>query len=105
MKRRTVVRSEAEADVDDIAATIARENLSAGIRFYDAVEATFDLLARFPNVGTRRIAVDPSLAKLRSYGVLGFRNYLVFFVPLEDGIDVVRVMHGARDHDQWLRGS
>lgn len=30
---------------------------------------------------------------------LAFGRYVVFFVALADGIDVVRVMHGARDID------
>jgi toxin ParE1/3/4 len=24
-------------------------------------------------------------------------NYLIFFFPLEDGVDIVRVLHGSRD--------
>jgi toxin ParE1/3/4 len=26
-------------------------------------------------------------------------NYLIFYFPLEDGIDIVRVLHGSRDVD------
>ncbi len=26
-----------------------------------------------------------------------FRKYLVFYIPRSDGIEVVRVLHGARD--------
>jgi len=26
-------------------------------------------------------------------------RYVVFYVPLDDGIDIVRVLHGARDID------
>jgi len=28
-----------------------------------------------------------------------FGRYVIFYVPLEDGIDVVRVLHSARDID------
>jgi toxin ParE1/3/4 len=27
----------------------------------------------------------------------GFEKYLIFYLPLPDGIDVIRVVHGARD--------
>jgi len=29
--------------------------------------------------------------------------YLVFYLPIENGIDVIRVIHGARDIDRELR--
>ena len=28
-----------------------------------------------------------------------FGRYVIFYMPLDDGIDVVRVLHGARDVD------
>ena len=31
------------------------------------------------------------------WSIRGFQNYIVFYRPLEDGVDVVRVIHGARD--------
>jgi plasmid stabilization system protein ParE len=36
---------------------------------------------------------------LRYWPVPGFERYLVFYVPTSARIDVVRVMHGARDLD------
>jgi toxin ParE1/3/4 len=50
-------------------------------------------LADFPQIGTRR---DELKAGLRSQPV---GNYLIFYFPLEDGIDIVRVLHGSRDVD------
>jgi plasmid stabilization system protein ParE len=96
-----VVHDAARADVDDIAAGMATD---AGIRFYDAVQRTCEFLAENPNVGTRRSAADPSLTNLRSFGVRGFRNYLIFFIALADGVIVARVRHAARDHEAWLAG-
>jgi plasmid stabilization system protein ParE len=75
-----------------------------GIRFYDAVQTTGEFLSEYPNVGTRRTAADPSLENLRSYGVRGFRKYLVFFIALADEVVVIRVRHGSRDNEAWLAG-
>ncbi len=36
---------------------------------------------------------------LRRFPVRGFEKYLVFYLPREAGIDVIRVLHGARDID------
>jgi plasmid stabilization system protein ParE len=95
------MRDAALADVDEIAAGLPTD---VGIRFYDAVQATCEFLSEYPNVGTRRTAADTSLENLRSYGVRGFRNYLIFFMALADGVVVIRVRHGSRDNDAWLAG-
>jgi toxin ParE1/3/4 len=51
------------------------------------------LLAKQPGMGEAR----PELAEgLRCFSV---GNYLIFFKPLSDGIEVVRVLSGARDID------
>jgi toxin ParE1/3/4 len=48
-------------------------------------------LADFPNMGTAR---DDLIKGLRSHAV---GNYLIFYFPLEDGADIVRVLRGSRD--------
>ena len=40
MMARLIVRDDADADIDDIAHFIARDNAEAGRRFYDAVSMT-----------------------------------------------------------------
>ncbi len=49
--------------------------------------------AALPMVGRARDELAPGV---RSFP---FGRYVVFYVPLEDGIDVVRMLHGARDID------
>ena len=50
------------------------------------------MLATNPEGGPRREDLAPSL---RFYPV---GNYLIFYLPFEDGITLVRVLHGARDY-------
>lgn len=40
---------------------------------------------------------NPRLWGLRRVPITGFGNYLIFYRPIEGGIEVVRVIHGARD--------
>jgi toxin ParE1/3/4 len=40
---------------------------------------------------------NPNLQSLRQHSVRRFRNYIIFYLPTDDGIEVVRVLHGARD--------
>ena len=60
-------------------------------RFLDALDAACELLAEHPLIGRLRPALPEGV---RSFP-LG--NYLIFYVPAADGIDVVRVIYGGRD--------
>ena len=100
---RLIIRDEADADVDDIARFIARDNVDAGRRFYDAVLHDLQLLAAMPRIGAKRHARDPRLKDLRSWPVRGYRNYLIFYLALDDGVDALRILHGARDVDRIIQ--
>lgn len=66
-------------------------------RFFAEAEATFARLAGMPGVGTPYEPDDPLYGDLRYFPVSRYRNYLVFYRPIPDGIEVYRVLHGARD--------
>ena len=44
----------------------------------------------------------PTLAGVRVFPVSRFKKYLVFYRPVADGIEILRVLHGARDIDDLL---
>jgi toxin ParE1/3/4 len=99
---RIEVRAQAEAEIDQIARYIARDNLDASKRFYDAVQDALDKLAAMPGMGAPRRAKSNTLRGLRSWPIKRYDNYLIFYLPLsEGGIDVLHVVHGARNLD-WL---
>jgi len=101
--RRIVRRPAADNDVEVAAAHIAERNPRAADRFIDAVRAAEEALLRTPGMGTRRDYDNPALAGMRFHLVKGFRKYLVSYIPRSDGIEVVRVLHGARDLDVLFR--
>lgn len=37
------------------------------------------------------------LANVRQYPIKGFRNYLVFYRPTDSGVEILRIIQGARD--------
>jgi toxin ParE1/3/4 len=89
---------QARADLDEIWLYIAEDNPSAADRFLDTLYERFLLLAGQPLLGRDR----PELAlNLRSLPV---GNYVIFYRPIDDGIEVVRVLHGARDIDAMFEG-
>jgi toxin ParE1/3/4 len=71
-------------------------------RFFAQAEATFTRLARMPGMGTPYQPEQPLHAELRYFPIWRFRDYIVFYQPLPDGIEVDRVPHGARDIDGIL---
>jgi toxin ParE1/3/4 len=90
---RLLKRPEAESDLDEIWWYIAQDSPHNADRFLDRIQERCLGLTDFPQMGTRR---DELKAGLRSQPV---GNYLIFYFPLEDGIDIVRVLHGSRDVD------
>lgn len=71
-------------------------------RFLVQAEATVQRLARMPSLGTLVDPDHPTRPELRCMRISRFRNYAVFYVPMPGGIDVVRVLHGARDLEAIL---
>lgn len=90
----------AEADLDGIAAYIARDNPSRAAAFVEELyekcttladmPAAFPLIPRYEALGVRR----------RVHG-----DYLVLFTVRGETISVLRVLHGARDYLPLVLGS
>jgi toxin ParE1/3/4 len=97
MSNRLRILPAADADVDEAALFIARDSIEAALRFYDAVDTTLRELRAHPKRWPVYSMEHPRLADLRKRAVKGFPNYLVFY-RYEDGIvEVIRVLHGARN--------
>ncbi|NQT36306.1 MAG: type II toxin-antitoxin system RelE/ParE family toxin [Planctomycetes bacterium] len=50
-----------------------------------------------PEMGALCWFRSPQATDVRVWSIGGFENHLVFYRPIESGIDVIRVIHGARD--------
>lgn len=94
---RIVRRETALRDLLELASYIAEDNLEAAERFLDASESTFQFLLETPGAGVQREFLDPALVGLRMWPIRGFDKYLVFYREIGDGIEIIRVLHAARD--------
>jgi len=94
--------AQALRDIEGIARHIAEDNLDAALRFYDAAEAAFLRLAEMPGVGVVRFPKHPRLADVRMWPVPGFEKCLVFYQQNQDTVEVVRVLHAARDIERMF---
>lgn len=97
------IRPRARLDVVDLATRIGRDSVTAANRFLDACEATFDFLARSPQIGGIYPTKNPRLVDLRVFRVKGFPNHLAFYLERANAIEIVRVVHGARDLEAILQ--
>jgi toxin ParE1/3/4 len=81
----------ANLDLIEIAFHIAEQNPIAADAWLDSIGEKCQLLARTPELGRKRADLAPDL---RSFAV---GNYVIFYRPVPEGIQVIRVLHGARD--------
>jgi len=72
-------------------------DLETAERFLANAEATFGDLARQPRIGAPVKLSSPELAEIRIWRIRDFDNHLIFYVPRDDGVSIVRVLHAARD--------
>jgi toxin ParE1/3/4 len=92
-----IILPEADRDLDEQAEYLSRGRRGVGQRFYQAAQRTFDQLARMPGLGSPQEFQNPRLAGVRCARISGFEKHLIFYRPIQDGIEVLRVLHGARD--------
>lgn len=93
----------ADRDLDEQAHDLAREvSPETAWRFYDAAASTFEDLARVPGIGEPWKSSQPHLAGVRVFRLKGFEKHLVFYRPVGAVIEIIRVLHGARDLDRAL---
>jgi toxin ParE1/3/4 len=81
----------ARHDLTDVFRHIAEVNPDAAARCVRQVDQKARLLALSPQMGQ---VAEELAAELRRFPV---GNYLIFYRPTGRGIEVVRVLHGARD--------
>ena len=91
---------EAKQDIESYGDYIAERNPSAALRFTDAVDATVKMLLRNPELG-ERLHADLT-GEIRYRTVLDFKNYLIFYRRVDSVLEVVRVLHGARDFGKFF---
>jgi len=83
--------AQAEEDLIDIWLYIAHEDVRAADRLLDEIEGKLHLLADQSALGPAR----PDIAS--GFRYLPVRRYLILYREITGGIEVVRVVHGARD--------
>lgn len=90
-------RASADRDLSAHAAYLQQRSEQLANRFLDAAEETLQQLAAMPGLAGRWDSTHPTLANMRVWQVKGFKNHLIFYREIPDGIEVIRVLHGSQD--------
>lgn len=88
--------SDAENDLNLIWDSIAHDNVDAANRVLEKLQHAMETLAEMPEMAQKRPGLSKIYPNLRLWPLPDYPSYLVFYLPIEDGILVIRVLHGAR---------
>jgi toxin ParE1/3/4 len=97
VKAHYVVKPKADLDLDEHADYLARNaSLEVALRFLASAKETFSVLALQPNIGWRSRLNLASLKSVKVFRVNDFERMLILYRPLENGVEILRVVHGSR---------
>jgi toxin ParE1/3/4 len=94
---RYVLTGEAKQDLIDINGVLFETAPQVANRFLSRFDQKCQLLAKFPEMGRAWNELEPPL---RSFPI---DKFLIFYRPISDGIEVVRVLSGYRDIEAIFR--
>jgi toxin ParE1/3/4 len=80
----------AEQDLVEIWLYVAQDNTRAADRLLNAIDDACGRLAKYPQSAPARTDLAPELR----YSMIG--SYLILYREVAEGIEIVRVVHGAR---------
>lgn len=97
------IRARADRDIDEILEYISRGGIQVGERFLRAMDEQLKTLAEHPGMGTLRPRPPRDQKGMRFLPLTKFRNYLLFYRVSDRGLELVRVLHFARNISSALR--
>ena len=98
-----VLRERARGDIEEaVDHYLAEAGPAVALSFVGALEDVRTHIGERPGSGSLRYAHELDIPGLR-FQPAGKFPYLVFYIERETEIDVLRVLHGARDIPAWLR--
>jgi len=94
---RVVITDEAKADLVSIGEFIYAHNPARAATFVEELLDRCDALADMPRA-------YPLIPRYERYGIRRcvHRDYLIFYRVMEELVEVVHILHGARDYDALL---
>jgi toxin ParE1/3/4 len=79
-----------------------KAGLETAERFLDQLISSFEILSHMPRMGALCGFRKPMTRRLRRWQVKDFESWLIFYQAKRDGVEIVHVLHGARDIESLL---
>ena len=79
---------------------LAEDDEDLAQRFLDACDQTFVFLSENRFVGSLRKFKKSGLSEIRMWRVKGYEKYLVFYIPIDNGVRILHVLHSATDYNR-----
>jgi toxin ParE1/3/4 len=99
VKPRIVRRPQAKADlINHFVYLHENAGRETARRFLRAAKNSCEFIAEIPELGALKQFEHPDLEGVRMWPVKGFREYLLFYVPIPSGIRLIRVIHAKQDY-------
>ena len=80
-----------ERDIEVIWGHIAQHNADAADRTVKAIEGRIELLCQFPELVTPCYHLASRLRRMQ------WREYLIYYRPSKERVEIVRALHGLRN--------
>lgn len=80
-----------------------RAGRAVALRFIDHAERAFDQLLTMPRIGALLGLDELPYEDIRRWHIDGFGHLMILYREMADGIEIVRVLHTARDVPALLR--
>ncbi|MDB5391913.1 MAG: plasmid stabilization protein [Planctomycetaceae bacterium] len=88
----------ANLDLVEIVYYIFERNPAAAAKFHDRLHSKFAMLSRQPLIGEECSKLG---SEMRCFPE---GNYIIFYIPTDDGIKIMRILHGWRNITQIFEG-
>ena len=76
---------------------LQRWGADTALQFVEQAKVSFEALAETPGLGPPVASANSRLFGLRKWRIRGFDNLPIFYIPVDKGVLIVRVLHAAQD--------
>jgi len=98
----TIRRLQFRIDLISIATELAEVDEELSFRFIDRVNEAVSLIERLPGIGEPSRISNPLWKGVRRHFIKRFRKYVLYYRELDEGIELLRLVHGRRNPNEIL---
>ena len=91
---------DARQDIYECAEYFESRDSVVADRFQEAIRKTVEMLCGNPELG--ECFRKDLTGTIRRRGILDFTNYLIFYRQQDSQLQILRILHGARDYEQFF---